>query len=243
MQFGRLEFRPGFWPTVITLIMLGILVSLGFWQLDRAAQKRALLEEYRAETNNAPLRLDPLREDYEGMDYRVVVASGHFDGTRQLLLDNRTYNGKVGYQVLTPLVLDGTERRVLVNRGWVPLGNNRSVLPDLPVPTGKQRIIARIKLNPEKVFMLADEEPRKGWPWRVQAVQIELFEKELRYPLMPLTLLLESDIGDGLVRDWHPLTFGPERNEGYAVQWFGLALALLIIYLVVNTRKAENSHE
>lgn len=243
MQFGRLEFRPGLWPTVITLIMLGILVSLGLWQLDRAAQKRALLEEYRAETNNAPLRLDPFREDYEGMDYRVVVASGHFDSTRQFLLDNRTHNGIVGYQVLTPFVLDGTEIRVLVNRGWVPLGNNRNVLPDLPVPTGKQRIIARIKLNPDKIFMLADEEPRKGWPWRVQAIQIDLFEKELGYPLMPLTLLLESDIGDGLVRDWHPLTFGPERNEGYAVQWFGLALTLLIIYLVVNTRKADFTHE
>ncbi|TCK17081.1 surfeit locus 1 family protein [Thiogranum longum] len=243
MRFGSLEFRPGLWPTLITLIMFGILVSLGFWQLDRAAQKRALLEEYRAETNDAPLRLDPLRENYQGMGYRVVVASGHFDGARQLLLDNRTYNGRVGYQVLTPFVLDGTERRVLVNRGWVPLGNNRDALPDLPVPAGKQHIIARIKLPSDKIFMLADEEPRKGWPWRVQAVQIELFEKELGYPLMPLILLLESDTGDGFVRDWHPLTYGPERNEGYAVQWFGLALTLLIIYLVVNTSKVDKAHE
>ncbi len=243
MRFGSLDFRPGLWPTLITLIMLGILVSLGFWQLDRAAQKRALLEEYRAESNSAPLRLDPMRENYEGMDYRVVTASGYFDGARQLLLDNRTYNGRVGYQVLTPFVLDDTERRVLVNRGWVPLGNNREVLPDLPVPAGRQKIIARIKLPSDRVFMLADEGARTGWPWRVQAVQIRLFEKELGYPLMPLTLLLESDVGDGLLRDWHPLTFGPERNKGYAVQWFGLALTLLIIYLIVNTSKADKTHD
>ncbi len=243
MRVGSLEFRPGLWPTVTTLVLLGLLVSLGFWQLDRAEQKRALLAEYRAETAAAPLRLDPARTSYEGMDYRVVTASGHFDGDHQFLLDNRTHNGHVGYQVLTPFVLNAEGTTVLVNRGWVPLGNSREVLPDPPVPAGEQRVIARIKLPADKVFMLSDEAPRDGWPWRVQAVQLDLFAAELGRSLMPLVLLLESDVGDGLVRDWKPLTFGPERNTGYAVQWFGLALTLLIIYFVVNTSKVHQNHE
>ena len=239
MRVGTLEFSPGFWPTFVTLILLGLLVSLGFWQLDRAQQKRELMSEYQAETAGAPLRLDPARTSYEGMGYRVVAATGHFDGDHQFLLDNRTHNGLVGYQVLTPFVLDAGGTTVLVNRGWVPLGNSREIMPNPPAPLGEQSIIARIKLPADKTFMLAKEMPRDGWPWRVQAVQLELFEEELDVSLMPLVLLLEGDVGDDLVRDWHPLEFGPERNTGYAVQWFGLALTLLVIYLVVNTSKVR----
>ncbi len=243
MRVGSLEFRPGFWPTIITLVLLGVLLSLGFWQLDRAEQKRALMAAWGTKRGAAPLRLDPSRADYAGMDYRLVEVRGHFDGARQFLLDNRTHNGRVGYQVLTPFVVEGGRALVLVNRGWVPLGVSRERLPDPPAPAGEQRILARIRLPADKVFMLAGEAPRTGWPWRVQAVQLELFSRALEQPLMPVLLLLESDTGDGLVRDWKPLKFGPERNVGYAVQWFGLALTLLIIYFVVNTRKVRTEHD
>lgn len=243
MRVGSLEFRPGLWPTVITIVFLWILVSLGFWQLDRAQQKRTLLAASQAGTAAAPLALNSAQTHYAGMAYRVVTAAGHFDDARQFLLDNRTHNSRVGYQLLTPFVLDASAATVLVNRGWLPLGNSREVLPNPPAPGGEQHIIARIKLPAKKIFMLAKESPQSGWPWRVQAVQLGLFEKTLGYPLMPVVLWLDSDVGDGLVRDWHPLTFGPERNTGYAVQWFALALTLLIIYLVVNTKKVHKSHE
>jgi surfeit locus 1 family protein len=87
--------------------------------------------------------------------------------------------------------------------------------------------------------MLGDEEPRQGWPYRIQRIQLERLAQELGYPLLPVVLLLDGEQSDGFVRDWHPLAFGPERNVGYAFQWFGLALALLVIYIVVNTRKAD----
>lgn len=90
-------------------------------------------------------------------------------------------------------------------------------------------------------FRLGEEEPRAGWPYRIQLIDTEKLEEELGYSLLPIVLLLDKDLPDGFVRDWKPLPlrFGPEKNVGYAVQWFGLAAALLIIYLVVNTKKVS----
>ena len=127
---------------------------------------------------------------------------------------------------------------VLVNRGWVPLGTAARFAKPARArwraeyycayqATGGQDLHAG-RRNATKWLALASS-----------GVQLELFEKDLEGQLMPLMLLLEEDIGDGLVRDWQLLEFGPEHNIGYAVQWFGLALTLLVIYLVVNTSKVH----
>jgi surfeit locus 1 family protein len=129
-----------------------------------------------------------------------------------------------------------------VNRGWIPLGNSREELPQIPVDRDERTVTGRIKQPSPKGFTLGAEEIRRGWPYRIQHVDIDRLASELGYPLLPLELLLDASQPDGYVRQWHPFTvFGPERNVGYAVQWFGLAAALIIIYLAVNLRKAGES--
>jgi surfeit locus 1 family protein len=241
MRIGSLEFSPGRWPTVVTLILFGILVSLGFWQLDRAEQKRVLLGQYGGGQNQTVLQLEADLKSAAGLNYQNAVVVGHYDGGHQFLLDNRTHAGQAGYQVLTPFTIRDSEVAVLVNRGWIPLGKSRDRLPDVTVHEDRQRISGRLKIPPRKVFMLGEEEPRQGWPWRIQRIRIEPLSAELGQPLLPVVLLLDAEQPDGYVRQWRPLAgFGPERNIGYAVQWFGLAAALLIIYLAVNTRRTEN---
>lgn len=241
MHFGSLEFRPGRWPTLITLLVFGILLSLGFWQLDRAEQKRALLAEYQAGTATALLRLDANLSSVEGLQYQSASVSGRYDGAHQFLLDNRTHNGMAGYEVLTPLKLTGAQVGVLVNRGWVPLGGSRAYLPAVPVSGEERSVIGRIRDVSEKGFSLGREQARTGWPYRILRVDLAELENELGYPLLPLVLLLDPAQADGYARDWHPLTFGPERNVGYAVQWFSLATTLLIIYVAVNLKKTGAS--
>jgi len=237
MRFGSLEFAPGRWPTVITLVVFGLLLSLGFWQLDRAAEKRALLAQYRAGAGAAPLRLDARLHSVEGLQYQLASATGSYDAAHQFLLDNRTHDGVAGYQVLTPLRLKRGAAAVLVNRGWVPLGASRDVLPPTPVDDTERTVTGRIKQPSLKGFTLGEEQPRRGWPYRIQRTDIDRLANELGYPLLPLELLLDPDQPDGYVREWHPLTFGPERNVGYAVQWFSMAAVLVIIYLAVNLQK------
>ncbi len=240
MRVGSLEFSPSIWPTVITLCLLGVLLSLGFWQLDRAQQKRALLARYASGGSQAALRLRPGLSSFEGLAYQRAEAAGRYDSAHQFLLDNRTHEGLAGYHVLTPLVLDGSSQAVLVDRGWVPVGASRDRLPDVAVGEAPREVRGLLRLPPKRVFMLGEEEPRRRWPYRIQHVAVPALEKELGYPLLPVILLLEPQAPDGYVRDWRPLHFGPERNIGYAVQWFGLAAALLVIYLVVNTHRIDN---
>jgi len=240
MQMGSLEFTPGRWPTLATLVMFVILMALGFWQLDRAEQKKVLLAQYGEERDQTVLRLEPDLGSVAGLNFRNATVTGQYDNRHQFLLDNRTHAGQAGYQILTPFVIRDSGVAVLVNRGWVPLGQSRDRLPDVTVSESRQQVSGRIKIPPENVFMLGEEGPRQSWPWRIQQIRIAPLSAELGQPLLPVILLLDAGEPEGYVRRWKPVAgFGPERNVGYAVQWFGLAITLLTIYLVVNTRRVK----
>jgi surfeit locus 1 family protein len=241
MRLGSWQFAPGLWPTLVTIVLLGLLTSLGFWQLDRAEQKRRLLAQYeQLAGDRSPLRPDPRAELGPEFNYRGARVSGYYDGAHQFLLDNRTLDGQPGYEVITPLVT-GDGAAFLVNRGWIPLGPGRDRLPEVTVDGQPRSVSGQIKLPPSRVFMLAEEQPRRVWPYRVQHIDVERFERELGYPVSSYMLLLDPSAPDGYRRNWQPVQgFGPERNVGYAVQWFGLAAALLVIYLVVNLRKVNS---
>ncbi len=111
--------------------VLGMLLSLGFWQLDRADQKKVFLAERQQLMNGGEMLLNGLTPDDLGLlKYRPIRFAGHYVGEHQFLIDNQHVDGEVGYFVLTPFKLDGTDKAVLVNRGWLPLNVDRSVLPN-----------------------------------------------------------------------------------------------------------------
>jgi surfeit locus 1 family protein len=198
-----------------------------------------LLDQYQGHRGEAVIQLEPGMGSYADLQHRAASASGRYDTAHQFLLDNKIYGGRVGYHLLTPLRLGDSGAAVLVNRGWIPLGAGRDLLPDPRVGELSRQVSGRIKIPADDTFMLGEEELRSGWPYRVQRIDVANMAKELDYMLLPVVLLLDPQQPDGFVRDWNSLPFGPERNVGYAVQWFGLALALMIIYLVVNTRRIE----
>ena len=242
MRLGGFEFRAPALPiTLLTLLLLALLTGLGFWQLDRAAQKRALLERYQGQEGEAPILVQPDLVAVDELDYRPATVTGRFETERQFLLDNRTHQGLAGYEVLTPLRIEGSDHGVLVNRGWVPRGLSRAELPALPAPPGRVRLEGMLK-QPTRTITLGEGEDRAaGWPKVLQRVRLELQSEQLGYPLVPMLLLLGPEQEHGFVREWEPVRgFGPEQNMGYAVQWFGLATALLVIYIVVNGRRGSN---
>lgn len=243
VRIGRFEFRPGLWPSIVVLLLLVLLMSLGFWQLDRAEQKRVLLDAYGDRPNDTPIQLAPDFVPGPEWRYRRVQAAGAYVADRQFLLDNRVYQGRAGYHVLTPLRLAHSDVLVLVNRGWVPQGSTRADLPPLPAPTGGDlRIEGLIDFPPEKVFSLGEGEDRDpGWPKVLQRVRLELQAQQVNAQLLPLVLLLAPDQPGGFVREWTPVVIGPERHVGYAVQWFALAAALMILYMLANLKRVETA--
>jgi surfeit locus 1 family protein len=164
MRLGPFDFRPGLWPTVATLLLLPLLTGLGVWQLERASWKQGLVDMHEGQGRLSPVSLEVASSGGD-MQYRRVFARGHYDMEQQLLLDNRTFNGHAGYHVLTPLKLADSGNVVLVNRGWVPVGNSRAVLPEIPGTSGEVLVEATIKLPPEKFFRLGEmDEPNASWP-------------------------------------------------------------------------------
>jgi len=240
LRLGVFEFRPGLWPSLATLVILPVLLWLGHWQMERAEWKQGLVDEQAARAQEPPVPLAALAADWQGSQYRPVAVSGQYDAGHQLLLDNQLNSGHPGYAVLTPLWLEDG-RRVLVNRGWVPASPDRAVLPEVPAPSGPVRLTATLKLPPEQTFRLDDvEEADHGWPRVVQQIEPARFEQLLGYRLLPVLLQLDPGDAHGFVRDWRPV-YGvtPDKHRAYAMQWYTLALVLALIYVGVNTRRAD----
>lgn len=221
-------------PTLVYLCLLPTLFALGLWQLDRSEQKRTLLNLQKQAVATDTLHLSELIENNpEKLRYRQVEATGRYDAAHQFLIDNQISGGKAGYFVLTPLILTGETKAVLVNRGWVPLNPDRSILPDLQINQVQATVTGRINDFPSVGIKLAGAEiPTASWPSVVQVVDSNVLAKKLGYSLFQFQVELAKELPDGFKREWHTATImSPEKHMAYAIQWFALALTLTILFI------------
>jgi len=220
---------------VITLGVFSGLVKLAHWQWSRAEQKEARLARL-TERAEHPLELDELlRREDAPIDYRAQIE-GRFDNRHGLLLDNRTWQGQVGYQLLLPLQSD--HGWLLVNLGWLPAPRYRDQLPGFTPIAGTQRITGRLARFDSGVT-LAETPPEAGWPKRIQVLEQPPLERALQRPLLPFVLLLDESEPLGYPRHWQAMVIPPERHRAYALQWLGLALVWLSgVILVWQRRRA-----
>jgi surfeit locus 1 family protein len=172
-------------------------------------------------------------------------VTGEWDGSRQFLLDNRTRDGRAGYEVMTPLQL-GDGRWLLVNRGWVPFEGYRDRLPnvDLSSSDGTVTIAGRLDELPTAGLAGGRAAPAisGGWP-RVTAYPLPAeLARSLGVDSKRLesrVLLLDASAPDGYRRDWKPYAKGPEQNWSYAIQWWSFAVLLLVLFVVMNLKKRD----
>ena len=211
------------------LSVVAVLVALGFWQLERAEEKKRLTQLLESRRRQEPIRLDGKSGDRENLRYHRVLVSGVYDFDHQFLLDNQVVNGQVGAFVLTPLKIDGSPHAVLVNRGWIPMVNRLVVNSDLSIPHPRVRITGIVNRFPGVGYKLDGAEvPSEGWPGLIQLVDAEYLSRVLGYPLLPFQVLLDPDLHPGFSREWNlTVSIGPEKHIAYAVQWFALAAVFI----------------
>jgi surfeit locus 1 family protein len=240
LKLGPYRFAPALWPSVAFALVFPLLLSLALWQTDRAGAKQEMIEKRAASEVIAPLSLNQAPRPIDADRYRPALVRGHYLAEQQWLLDNRVYRGQAGYHVYTPFVIEGAELPgLLVNRGWVAVGASREYLPALPVPEDVVTLRGRLD-SPASVGLVVGEVPLESVENKVlvQSLDIAALGRARNLDLMRFALVIDERQAGALQYDWSPIPeMGPEKHLGYAVQWFGLAVALLIIYVGVNTRR------
>jgi surfeit locus 1 family protein len=227
--------------TFLTAVLLVAFVMLGRWQWHRGAAKEATWTEYQR-----PVPTDlPVRRDIEGIaePYVPVRLEGHYEPEHQFLLDNISHAGQPGYEVLTPFALgDGNGQRILVNRGWVPFSGYRDRLPDISFAhVGTIQIAGRLADLPAAGLASGRAPPASdaAWPKLTSFPTSQELEAALHRGLAQRILLLDPKMPDGYVREWTPPGLPPERHFSYAIQWWGFAVVLLVLYFGLNFRKVS----
>jgi len=233
-------FKPGWKMSFFVLVFTPILVVLGLWQLDREEDKIRLQTRYEERSRMTPLELTELDWSSPDLAYARVWGRGQYDNERHFLLDNRIYEGRVGYELLTPFHLEDASV-VLVNRGWLAQGESRSLLPKIEAVTGEVGINATIYVPLDEAFLLNNiEEAHVGdWPRVIQSLKMDAAEMALGIDLAPYSLRLVNN-SPGLQQDnWQTVNMMPEKHRAYAAQWLSMAVVLLGLYIYFGFKNAR----
>jgi surfeit locus 1 family protein len=238
MRFGVAgrRFSPRPWALVFTLALLAGFVALGSWQIERSREKRALIEAFeRGDSDTVALSIAPVDRLPR---YQRVSTSGHYEPGRQVLLDNMpSATGQPGYRVLTPFRRADGGPLLMVDRGWVPLGPDRGSLPPVSVDAGSRIITGRLDGLPVPGLRIgaARAADAAGWPLVLNFPVVADLETALGEPVERRIVLLDATAPDGFERAWRPsIGFPPERHLGYAIQWFALALVLVVAFVATS---------
>lgn len=234
MKLGSLEFKPGWLPTLAAVAMMLLTAYLGNWQLKRAVTKTQLQARYDAMQRDPATALPGGRMEANALLYRKVELRGQFDLAHQIYIDNRILNNVAGYYVVVPFHDQISGANVLVNRGWLSAGSDRSYLPPVSSPQGEVRLEG-IVVNPVSRYLELSKQAVQGQVW--ENLDYTRYAASLPYAIQPIMVMQLNDTGDKLIREWDRPDAGAAMHMGYAVQWFGLAAAILIIYVVLNVKR------
>ena len=230
------RFRPELLPSLVTAGLLPLLVALGFWQLGRWEQQTAALEQF--ESQRGVVRYGTAAP----VEFQEVIVRGRYDSEHQFLIDNITHAGTVGYYVITPFAISGSDDWLLINRGWVAADPARAVLPDVAVPGSTRDVRGRVGRLPAAGLALnSPESIEPVFPAVVVYPDVDALGRWAGLePVLPWVLLLDpADPVGFAARDWQPGGLPPERHLGYAVQWFALAATLIVLWFFLSYRKHD----
>jgi len=237
---GSRRGRPRWLPTVAAIFGIALTVAAGNWQLSRAHQKERLQQDYERGASDAPIPLSSKSVIAEDVRLRRVEFAGTFDPKGLILLDNKIREGRPGYEVIMPVRIGDSAMHVLVDRGWVAVGPDRKVLPEIRTPhTNVQK--KGIATVPGR-FLELSKVDTSGPVW--QNLTIERYITRTGLQVQPVVVQQQSELPDELLRSTVRPDFGIAKHYGYAVQWFsfcGLIVFLYLYFHVKSRRKQKNT--
>jgi surfeit locus 1 family protein len=235
------SFTPAAGWTLLTLILCALFVRLGVWQWHRWEESDAAWTRFaRGADAVQPLAARALDDVTL---YQRVSVTGRFDGQHQFLLDNLSYRGRPGYEVLTPFTR-ATGTTLLIDRGWLPFTGSRARLPDVGLTDEASRTVSgRVAELPRAGLASGRAAPNAADPWpKVTSFpRAGELARALGAPLPARILLLDPDAPEGFVRDWQPPGMAPLRHLSYAIQWWCFAALAVIVWAVLSAQRSRKA--
>jgi len=233
------QFQFRWIPFIAMVVLMAVFVRLGLWQWTKGldVEHQVALRDARSAVN--PLLLGSQLVNPQEADGMSVMVRGHYEVAQQFFLDNQQYQGRPGVHVITPLHIEGTQVRVLVNRGWIGWGASRSVLPQVPAATGLVEVHGRVVVPSSKAPAFVTESVGETGALHTR-IRLDEIQAAQNYPLQPIVIWqTSSDATDGLIRAWPELTDKAPMHKGYAAQWFLMAALLLAFFVRSSYRKVN----
>ena len=228
------KFKPGARITIFFVFFAILFFSLGVWQIERGQSKAGILNEF-----NDNLKKTPSNLDVSSKKWDRVFVKGTWVNSKQILIDNIINRGIAGYKVITPLNIEGSDKTILVDRGWIKQNKYREVLPDIGIEEKSETVSGILEL-PELGLVLSNDLVTSEWPKISQSKNFEILAEQFDMNLFPMILLADPINQKSLEYiKITPTNMTPTKHYGYSAQWFLMFLVLCAMYIWYGLNKYE----
>lgn len=234
-------FSPSWLGFLVLIICVPLFIKLGLWQYNKAKLKQEMQTSYNASLDYDALALPARLDNPDMWKYKKVKITGHYETKYQILLDNQVEQSRAGFHVLTPLKIEGRNDYVLINRGWIAGKATHTDLPAITTPEGVVEIVGLVWVPSKKIFTLETTQEKSQWNLVWQHMDLERYQKSVSLNVLPIVIKLDSNSNaGGFIRNWQLPAEKIATNMGYAYQWFGFAVASILIFLYTSISKTQN---
>ncbi len=234
-------FSPSWLGFLVLIICVPLFIKLGLWQYNKAKLKQEMQTSYNASLDYDALALPARLDNPDMWKYKKVKITGHYETKYQILLDNQVEQSRAGFHVLTPLKIEGRNDYVLINRGWIAGKATHTDLPAITTPEGVVEIVGLVWVPSKKIFTLETTQEKSQWNLVWQHMDLERYQKSVSLNVLPIVIKLDSNSNaGGFIRNWQLPAEKIATNMGYAYQWFGFAVASILIFLYTSISKTPN---
>lgn len=244
IPIGGRVFKPSLIPTLGFLLLLPALLRLGIWQLDRAEEKRQLITALELKSEQEPISLSQALEQ-DNPDMTRVVSEGRPVKGVTLVIDNQTRDGRLGYEIYGLWQPKGGQQPILVSRGWLPRKDFYEKVPEVPAFEAQQ-LEGSLYFSKGANAVVANnavwQEYDKMWllgqfDFQTLAEKVE----KMGYDSAPFIIRMQPDTQSKFVRQWALVASPPEKHIAYAIQWFAMAFALVMLFIILNLKRVKHN--
>lgn len=236
-RLSAYQFKPSWLGALILVICVPLFIKLGCWQYGKAMLKLDIEAQYKRAGYSELTHLPTQYDDFTALQYKKVRIKGRYDIANQILLDNQVEGNQPGYHVITPLKIEGSSDVLLVNRGWIAGKSNRNDVPVFITPHNTVEIVGQLWIPSTKVFTLETDEQKQAEASVWQYLDMARYQNAVPN-LLPVVIKLDEKSGaGGFVRHWGMPPSKIASHLGYAYQWFGFAIASILIYFFTSFKR------